>query len=101
MKNLTELWLNGYHEQAITHGLNQTMFRHQLTEMGYSSPELDQLSDQLEQELERMNMPTEITIKPELFTRNSKIPIKHMIQVLDGDFAFSPFKCRKRASALV
>ena len=38
---------------------------------------------------------------PELFTRNSKIPIKHMIQVLDGDFAFSPFKCRKRASALV
>ena len=60
---LTKLWLNGYHEQAITHGLNQTMFRHQLTEMGYSSPELDQLSDQLEQELERMNMPTEITIK--------------------------------------
>ena len=39
--------------------------------------------------------------RPELFTRNSKIPIKHMIQVLDGDFAFSPFKCRKRASALV
>lgn len=38
---------------------------------------------------------------PELFTRNSKIPIKHMIQVLDGDFTFSPFKCRKRASALV
>ena len=37
---LTKLWLNGYHEQAITHGLNQTMFRHQLTEMGYSSPEL-------------------------------------------------------------
>ena len=39
--------------------------------------------------------------QPELFTRNSKIPIKHMIQVLDGDFTFSPFKCRKRASALV
>ncbi|WP_211089668.1 hypothetical protein, partial [Levilactobacillus tujiorum] len=36
---------------------------------------------------------------PELFTRNSKIPIKHMIQVLDGNFTFSPFKCRKRASA--
>ena len=63
MKNLTELWLNGDHEQAITHGLNQTMFRHQLTEMGYSSPELDRLSDQLEPELERMNMPTEITVK--------------------------------------
>ncbi|UTF47316.1 hypothetical protein [Limosilactobacillus fermentum] len=40
-------------------------------------------------------------IYPELFTRNAKIPIKHMIQVLDGDFTFSPFKCRKRASALV
>ncbi|MCV3756167.1 hypothetical protein OF390_09400, partial [Limosilactobacillus fermentum] len=38
---------------------------------------------------------------PELFTRNAKIPIKHRIQVLDGDFTFSPFKCRKRASALV
>lgn len=63
MKNLTELWLNGYHEQAITHGLNQTMFHHQLAEMGYASPELNQLSDQLAQELERLNMPTEITIK--------------------------------------
>ena len=40
-------------------------------------------------------------VLPELFTRNAKIPIKHMIQVLDGDFTFSPFKCRKRASALV
>jgi len=27
--------------------------------------------------------------KPKLFTRNSKIPIKHMIQVLDGDFGVS------------
>lgn len=61
--DLTKLWLNGYHEQAITHGLTQPMFRHQLAEMGYASPELDQLSDQLEQELAHMNMPTEITIK--------------------------------------
>ena len=61
--DLTNLWLNGYHEQAITHGLTQPMFRPQLAEMGYASPELDQLSDQLEQELAHMNMPTEITIK--------------------------------------
>ena len=61
--DLTNLWLNGYHEQAITHGLTQPMFLHQLAEMGYASPELDQLSDQLEQELAHMNMPTEITIK--------------------------------------
>lgn len=52
MKNLTELWLNGYHELAIIHGLTQALFRHQLAEMGYSYPELDQLSGQLEQELE-------------------------------------------------
>jgi len=63
MKNLTELWLNGYHELAIIHGLTQALFRHQLAEMGYSYPELDQLSGQLEQELESMNRPTEITIK--------------------------------------
>ncbi|MCD7085199.1 hypothetical protein [Limosilactobacillus fastidiosus] len=63
MTELTNLWLNGYHEQAITHGLTQTLFRHQLAEMGYTSPELDQLSNQLEQELERLNIPTEITIK--------------------------------------
>lgn len=63
MKNLTELWLNGYHEFAIIHGLTQPMFRHQLAKMGYASPELDQLSDQLEQELEQVNKPTEITIK--------------------------------------
>lgn len=41
MTELTKLWLNGYHEQAITHGLTQTLFRHQLAELGYASPELD------------------------------------------------------------
>ncbi len=39
--------------------------------------------------------------KPDLFTKICKIPIKHMHHAFDGYFAFSPFKCTKRASALV
>ena len=38
---------------------------------------------------------------PDLFTEICKIPIKRVKHVFDGYFAFSPFKCTKRASALV
>ena len=38
---------------------------------------------------------------PDLFIKIHKIPIKHMFHAFDGYFAFSPFKCTKRASALV
>ena len=44
---LTKLWLNGYHEQAISHGLTQAVFRQQLRKLGYSSPELDRLPNAL------------------------------------------------------
>lgn len=60
---LTKLWLNGYHEQAISHGLTQAVFHQQLRKLGYSSPELDRLLDQLAQELAQTNVPTEITLK--------------------------------------
>lgn len=60
---LTKLWLNGYHEQAISRGLTQAVFRQQLSKLGYSTPELDRLLDQLSKELEQRSVPTEITVK--------------------------------------
>lgn len=60
---LTKLWLNGYHEQAISRGLTQAVFRQQLTKLGYSTPEFDRLLDQLSKELKQGSAPAEISVK--------------------------------------
>ncbi len=52
---LTKMWLNGYHELAVTHGLEQKGFRQELSKMGYQSPELDNLISQLEQEIAELD----------------------------------------------
>ena len=48
---LTKLWLNGYHELAISHGLLRTSFERGLKQMGYQKPEIDKLTKQLADEL--------------------------------------------------
>lgn len=60
---LTKLWLTGYHEQAISHGLTQSVFHHQLSKLDYSTPEINRLLDQLSDEIEQKSIPTEITVK--------------------------------------
>ena len=52
---LTKMWLNGYHELAVTHGLEQKGFCKELRKMGYQSLELDNLLSQLEQEIAELN----------------------------------------------
>lgn len=48
---LTKLWLNGYHELAISHGLLRTSFENGLKQMGYRAPEIEKLTKQLADEL--------------------------------------------------
>ena len=52
---LTKMWLNGYHELAITHGLKQQGFCQELRKMGYQSPALDNLINQLEREIAELD----------------------------------------------
>ena len=52
---LTKMWLNGYHELAITHGLKHQGFCQELRKKGYQSPEIDNLINQLEREIAELD----------------------------------------------